>query len=143
MGFQNDANITLTVTSGSLNSSNALLSMGDDKGLLTFTNNNTATFTVAYYDPVIVSIDNVRLTASGEARTITASNVRVEWWVLVEPWLPFMFILGMIGVCSMFAGPLYTIHLMKKGDYRQAFTQGTIFLALGFGLVLAWLWGGA
>ena len=145
IGFQNtpDRYVTLTTTSGMLNCSNASLTIGDDRGVFTFMANETVTFTVAFANGTRCLINSVQTINGGSSGSLSQNSVnRVEWQVLVEPWLPFLFILGVIGIGCMFGGPLYTVHLIKKGDYREAFTQGTIFLALGFGLVLAWLWGG-
>lgn len=57
----------------------------------------------------------------------------------IQPWVPYLFILGMIGLGSMFCGTLYVVHLFKKGEYKWALVQGVTFLSIGFGLFIAWV----
>ena len=68
-----------------------------------------------------------------------ARDVVIEWWIFIEPWVPYLFILGMLGLGSMFGGSLYSIHLFKKKEYRWALVQGVTFIAVGFGLFIAWV----
>lgn len=55
-------------------------------------------------------------------------------------WLPIMFILGIIGLLSIFYGLLSGIYKIKKKDYREALINSTVIISIGSGLVLSWLW---
>lgn len=61
----------------------------------------------------------------------------------IAPGVPFMFIFGMIGLLCMFGGPIYGIRKIRKREYRSGFILAFVIFVLGFGLFLAWLWGGA
>jgi len=53
---------------------------------------------------------------------------------------PIMFMFGMIGLGSIFAGLLYGIHKYKHGEYYDAFYYALLLGAIGIGLFMAWLW---
>jgi len=55
-------------------------------------------------------------------------------------WLPIMFILGIIGLLSIFYGLLYGVYKIKKKDYREGLVNATVIISIGSGLVLSWLW---
>lgn len=75
-------------------------------------------------------------------KSFIASNetVRLTITFEIEPLFPLMFILGMIGLALMFAGPLYAVHQLKQKKYREAFISGIVVTSIGVALVLAWLW---
>jgi len=140
VGFQNqqEYNVTLTVSSGALNCSNASLSMDLNHGRLVFMNNESASFTTIFN--VSRLIINGVLVESGVVTSQVTNDVTViEWWIMIEPWVPYLFILGMIGLGSMFGGSLYGIHLFKKREYQWALVQAVTFIAVGFGLFIAWV----
>jgi hypothetical protein len=131
--------ITLTITNGTLNGTSATLKMYQTSGTLTFTNQNTTTITLTALNNSTAFWINTAKTNIG---TLTAGNTYTIQWSILEPelWLPLMFILGMFGLGSTFAGPLYAIHLLKKNEYRDALVNGTLITALGIALTIAWLW---
>ena len=140
LGFQNqmEYNVTLTVSSGALNCSNASLSMDLNHGRLVFMNNESAAFTTIF--SVSRLTINGGLVESGVSTSQVQNDVTIiEWWIMIEPWVPYLFILGMIGLGSMFGGSLYTVHLFKKREYQWALVQGVTFIAVGFGLFIAWV----
>jgi len=51
-----------------------------------------------------------------------------------------MFIFGMVGLISMFAGPMYAIYKVKHGEYYDGFRDGLIITVVGVALFIAWLW---
>lgn len=87
-------------------------------------------------------------------------HVLMDWGVLfwpVEYWLfypftglgpnlpsdlplPIMSIMGLIGLVSMFGGPLYGVSKFRKKEYRDGAIVGLIFFVVGFALFIAWLW---
>lgn len=145
--FQNaiDKTVKLEVTSGALNSSNCVLRMSSNTGSFRFTalNNSSVkiTFTVS---GVQVSGDQNKETRniqSGDTVSIATNNkVVITWHMKIEPWLPLMFIFGIIGLLCLVGGPMYAVYQIKHGKYREGFINGVIFTTLGFGLVLGWLW---
>lgn len=66
------------------------------------------------------------------AQAIT--EIAITWW------LPMTFILGMCGLVMMFTGPLIAIHKAKNHEYYEAIRLGVTITAIGFALVVAWLW---
>jgi len=54
--------------------------------------------------------------------------------------IPIMSIMGIIGLVSMFAGPLYGISKFKKHEYYGGAIVGLVVFVLGFALFIAWLW---
>jgi len=143
LGFQSvpDSYVLLTVSSGLLNSTTNTLRITRDSGLFRFTalNNTTLdiTFTVSQ-----VQVDQTKIN-SGDSVVITAGQTRViRWIILLEPILPVMFILGMVGLCSMVGGGFYSAHKIKKGEYYEGGRMGLIYIAVGFGLFIAWVFMG-
>ena len=83
--------------------------------------------------------NDIRGVENGSIHSIDVGNtVTVYWNVIVEPFVPYMFILGMIGLVAMFGGPILAIKMMKDNP-RWALTQGIMFTVLGMGLFMAWL----
>ena len=147
LGFQNDVNsiITLQITNGTLNSTTNAFNLGDS-GYFSFSALNDTEITI-----VFVGINNVqvsgdqnntnRVIQSGDTITVNSgNNVHIEWWILTEPWLPLMFIIGMIGLAASFAGPLYAINKIKHHEYHEGMRMGLILTVTGIAFVLAWLW---
>lgn len=135
--------VQLTVTSGAINSTISTLRISANKGAFTFRSNETVSFTV-----MPQNISNVRAYINGTALSgldVSASqndNVRVEWFIPIEPWLPFMFILGMIGLGGMFGSSLYFVKEVKRNVNQEVFTKFITIFAISIGLFMAWLWGG-
>ena len=74
---------------------------------------------------------------------VYSSTVEIEivWGLGYAPYLPVMFLFGMVGLASMFAGILWPIHIVKKDkDYVEALTKFVIFFFVGLGLFIAWVW---
>jgi len=143
LGFQNDPDsyVMLTVTSGLLNSSVNSLTMTRDSGIFRFTALANTNFDVDF------TVSEVRVDAaeisSGDSVTVTAGQTRViRWIILLEPFFPVMFMLGMIGLCSMVGGGLYSAHKIKRGEYYEGGRMGLIYIAIGFGLFIAWVFMG-
>jgi len=145
LGFQSTREqwVMLTVTSGAINSSVATLSITVNRGSFAFRSNETVSFTVTNQN-----VSNVRVYINGTQLStfdVTATqndNVRVEWFIPIEPILPFMFILGMIGLGGMFGSSLYFIKEVKKNVNQEVFTKFITIFAISIGLFMAWLWGG-
>jgi len=143
IGFQSqpDRMISFLVLSGTLNCSNATIVMDANHGKLTFINNESLSF-LTTSNMSRAQVNSLGL-SSGDTTNVSPSTVTVvEWWITADPWLPYMFILGMVGLVSMFGGPICAIHLFKERDYRRAITIGCTITALGVGLFIAWLGAG-
>jgi len=139
--FQNDVNktVTLTVSSGLLNSTTNTVKIYDGGGIFHFVSLNNSEVEITY------TVDNVKVNgepiASGSSVSFASGSTNViEWGLTLTPMLPFMFIFGMIGLGSMIGGPLYAIHLFKRHEYYNGFVYGLIITVLGFALFIAWLW---
>jgi len=150
IGFQNtpDIYVLLTVTSGFINSTVNQLRLSRGQGYFQWTALNDSTVQVTF------DVDNGQVSASGDSGTadrkilsgttltvLIGNVVRVEWNYHPDIWLPIMFIFGMIGILSTFGGSLYTVNAFKNKHYHKGFYYGVLFIPLGLGLVLAWLWG--
>ena len=146
LAFQHENRfVTLTVATGTLNSSQCTLQFGSEGGTYTFKANETATLQIDYnVSNVQVSGDQNntnRVIQSGDTFTVNSgNNVHIEWWILTEPWLPLMFIIGMIGLGASFGGPLYAINKIKHHEYHEGMRMGLILTVTGIAFVLAWLW---
>lgn len=140
IGFlsQTEKYVKLEVTSGAFNCSNASLTMDLNHGRLRFLNNESVSFTTTFNVSKVNY--NGALVTSGDSNSQTANKyIVIEWWITIEPWVPYLFILGMIGLGSMFGGSLYSVHLFKQKEYKNALVQGVTFIALGFGLFMGWV----
>jgi len=136
------ATITLTVTSGTLNGTSGTFAMYPTSGRLTFTSQEAGTITLtSTSNSTNFHINGV---VADSASIINGQNYVIEWSFL-EPvfLLPIMFILGMFGLGSMFAGPIYGIYKVKHGEYFDGFRTGLVVTVLGVALMIAWLWSGA
>lgn len=147
IGFNSDKThfVLVNATSGSFNSSDASLTMDSRIGTFRFRQNETLTFQVTFNTTKCV----VQGDQGNEGRTITTGDsftanplnvVYVSWVIDVEPYLPLRFILGMVGLCLMFASPIYSIIQFKKREYYNAIRNSAILLPIGICFVIAWLW---
>jgi len=64
-------------------------------------------------------------------------NVQINFEM--QPYLPVMFILGIIGLCSMVGGGFFAAHKIKRGEYYEGGRMGLIYVSVGLGLFLAWV----
>lgn len=145
LGFQHRVNKTvfLTVTSGSLNSSYAYVSMYSGGGYFVFRGNNSVSFNVTANDlPVMTEINNTVVEWGGGISLTSSDLFLLRWSVPIAPFLPLLFIIGMSGFACLFIGMLYPIHLFKQGDWHEGLVMGASLLGIGLAFVLAWLWGG-
>lgn len=140
--FVFSAYLTLTVTNGTLNTTANTLTMTRDSGWFRFTSVNTTTLETDY-NVTNVLVDGVKI-ETGDSIDITANTTRLIYWnVEMQPFLPVMFIFGMVGLGAMFGGLIYPIHLFKKHGGIEGFRVGLIFFVLiffiGLGLFMAWV----
>ena len=149
LAFQNDIDrtITLTTTSGILNGTSGQLSMAENSGTLQFFSLDNAVIKVEYtlIDGNVQVNGDQNKTAhrleSGESFTIELGNtITLSWVTPLQPLLPYIFILGMIGLLCTFAGPIYGIYQVKHQEYYEGFRTGLVITVLGVALTIAWLW---
>lgn len=138
--------IRLNILTGYLNSTANRLRVAADWGILRFVSLNTTQIRITYDVPILkVTGDNgntLRPIRSGSTITVNANDdVQIIWNRVIEPSLPFAFILGVIGLVCCFGGPLYTIQKSKEKKYRDAFVTGLTVTVLGLALVISWLYG--
>lgn len=147
LGFQNDIGETvrLEVTSGTWNSTINKITLTSEKGYFQFVANENTSLRLDY---TVYGV-TVRGDGGHGARTVETGNsirvaesdtVTLEWSRHFTPWIPFSFILGMVGVCSLFAGPLYAVQKCKEGEYNKGLTTGLAVCTIGVGFFIAWLW---
>ena len=146
IGFQNSLThyVLLQVTNGTLNSSRSEIRIFGGGGHFIFNSSTINTFeVVTNVSNVKVSGDSgrdLRFVENGTAITANAlDRVVVLWSISMEPFLPVMFLFGMVGMCSMFGGMLYPALLIKRKEYVQALKTFLIFFFLGLGLFMAWV----
>jgi len=141
-----DKNVTLKMTSGLLNTTINNVRIHDDGGLFTFTAINDTTIKIdhSFKTDLQVSGDQGkgnRAIESGTTITIDkGDNIRIEWWILIEPWLPLLFIIGMIGMFATVGGPVYAYLKIKEHEYYEGLRNGFLLHIVGLAFMMAWLW---
>jgi len=147
LAFQNDINkqVVLQVINGMLNSSENQLKLNSGGGFFRFIATNNTQIKIVYSNcSVKVSGDQnnpQRIIKSGTSITVNAGDsVLIQWDIPIEPWLPMMFIFGMVGLGAMIGGPLYAINKVKKREYLEGFRTGIVVTVIGVALFIAWLW---
>jgi len=143
--FYNET-VSLNVIAGNLSTTVNNLGITADWGIFRFTALNTTQLRVSYDVPILKvtgdSGNTLRPIRSGSTVTIAINDdVQIIWNRVIEPSLPFAFILGVIGLVCCFGGPLYTIQKSKEKKYRDAFVTGLTVTVLGLALVISWLYG--
>lgn len=148
LGTYEDYYVLVEVTSGSINSTLSILETNraaPNDGSWTFQSNVTGS--LLFSDPA----QDYDLQASGGTIThddatgyVTVSwsaneQVSLYWNSILEPILPFGFILGMVGLGSMFGGTLWTVKKIKDHEFNEAITEGFVIALLGIALFMAWL----
>lgn len=131
--------VTLTVNSGTLNGTDATLTMTGSSGTLKFLNFETTTV-------ALTAVEEVEITVNGQSYSAPVSltpdqDVTITWSYFEVPWLlPMMFIFGMIGLFSTVGGPIYAYLKIKNGEYYEGCRTGLILTVVGLALTMAWLW---
>ena len=72
--------------------------------------------------------------------TTSGFNDRLFTFVPSQFLLPLTFVFGMVGLASLFIGPLYGIHKIRHKEYRNGFIYAVIIFSIGFALFISWLW---
>ena len=144
IGFGNtEDGVIVSVTSGTLNGS-SFMTYWRDRGRIYVTSENTASFTVdGFGDATPIfgggqtseKFNKTRILGS----TISGDSLVFGWGVESEPLLPFMFILGVFGVISLFTGFTWGAYKIKNGEYIDGAINALIFCSIGFGLIVGWL----
>jgi len=147
LGFQNDLEheVVLNVTSGALNSTENTISLDEGGGYFMFTVLNDSVILLDYtVDDVKVEGDQnqtSRIVQSGDSFTVdTGDTVLISWAISYAPFLPLMFIIGMIGLGAFIGGPVYGVIKFQKHDYYNGFVVSLAVTAVGLALVIGWLW---
>jgi len=146
LGFQHENDfVTLNIVTGTLNSSVCTLTFGGGGGFYRFQANETATIKITFNVSSVQVVGDQnktnRVIGSGDSITVNSgNNVMISWNILIEPWLPVLFIIGMIGLGASFAGPLYAIDKIKHRQYYEGMRTGLLLTIVGISFVLAWLW---
>lgn len=148
IAFQNTPRkyVLLKIITGNLNSSTNSLRIYEGGGLFNFLSNESLILQINYtVTNVKVWGDQgheIRQIDSGSSITINEGNmVCIQWDIHIEPWLPILFIFGMIGIGATIGGAMYSTSRLKKHKYDKGLTAGIIWVSIGVCLVLAWLWG--
>lgn len=129
-----------TVASGIWNGTNGELTMYASSGRLYFEALHDASLSFSNVSEFRFTV-NGELYSGGTVNILTGQAYTIEWQSTGVVWLlPFTFIIGMVGLASSFAGPMYAIYKVKKGEYYEGMRMGVIITALGFALTIAWLW---
>lgn len=156
LGFQMDINKTviLQITSGLLNSTTYSFNLNSGGGHFQFTAINDTQITISYegLDQVSVSGDQnnaQRVISSDTSITVdTSNNVRISWrdlpFSVIDDY--FMLGVGLTGIIMLIAGPtIFARTFIKHGLDSESIEwlgYGMLFVVLGFGFVVVWLWPG-
>jgi len=138
--FRHGATSISIEADSNFNGSNCNLWADDNSGAYVFTPENQTDLEISFVNAAYVRL-NGSLLVNGETQTLTGGDVyRLTWNMVLTPFLPIMFIFGMIGIVSVFFGGLTFVAEMQKKHYYKAFIVSTIAIAIGISFVLAWLW---
>lgn len=146
LGFQNgNRYVLLTVSNGVLNSSFNSVYLSSGGGLYRFTANESVTllitFNVTNCKVQGDSGNDYRMIQSGSSfHIVTNDLVLIQWDITVTPWLPLLFIFGVLGLLTVFTGSLYGVSEIKKGNYYNGFRMSILLICIGIAFVIAWLW---
>jgi hypothetical protein len=142
IGFQNDIDTYLIVTmqTGNMSSNSSTIALEIDHGYFSILPNQTGTFTVTFTSNIPEAfVNNVRFETGDTGNFTIGTTTIIEWWIPYETLLPIMFIVGMIGLASIFYGMWKSISSFQQKEYLNAGIYAITFIALGSGLFLAWV----
>lgn len=138
--------VTLTCTSGDLNTTNNRIVIHDSGGEFFFVSNESVTIEFTY------DVDNVKIRGqqnTTEFRHVpTNSSVEIAkndkvfivWDIFIKEWFPLMFCFGMFGFVAMIGGPVWLVKSAKKRNMKSV-VNALIVTTVGIAFVIAWLWG--
>lgn len=133
--------VALNPTLGNLNGSDSSLWVAPNfGGQFVFTAQETCLVELTE------SIDTVKVNGivyeTGNTFSVNSgTQYIIEWSYTLTPLLPFSLILGVLGLCMVFGGPIYAVHSFRKEEYRTALITCTIITLVGAALVIGWFWG--
>lgn len=146
IGFQfDDLFVRVVVNSGVLNGSSSDIWIASEYGgKYVFTQSGSGSCYVHHSNDSRIS--NLRVNGNqyimNNTVTLTDGNIYViEWGVSLEPFLPIVFMVGMVGLLMLFIGPSYAVISLKRNDPLNGFLIGLIVTVFGIGFLLVWLWG--
>jgi len=150
IGFQNtdDMNLTLTVSSGTLNSTESYLTMTTEKGNLQFNSSENVVLNL-YFNGCIASVSVNGVQRSSEyGATITANSndkVVVSWRWQMADWVGDWFLAGMglggiIMICFGSFWGVRQIRGFKGGDSILSLGWAMMIILVGLALLIGWLW---
>ena len=144
IGFGDSENgVVVAVTAGTLNGSTSFM-YWRERGEVRVQSENAAAFTIDSYGEALPrfgggqsaeKVNKTRILGT----TLNGDNLLFGWGVELKPLLPFMFILGIVGLFSFFGGLLWAAYKIKEGDYVDGLRKGVVFCSIGFGLIWGWL----
>lgn len=141
-GNENEG-IVINVTTGTLNGT-ASFTYWRERGEIKVQSENAAAFTIdAYGDAkprfgggqTATQYNSTRILGT----TINGDSLLFGWGKVIEPLLPYMFIIGVVGIFTFFGGLLWAAARIRDGDYIDGLRKGVIFCSIGFGLIWGWL----
>ena len=144
IGFgDSDNGIVVTVTSGTLNGSTSFIYYRE-RGEVRVNSENAASFTIDGYGEALPRFGGGQTAEKFNktrilGTTLNGDSLLFGWGVELKPLLPFMFILGIVGLFSFFGGLLWAAVRIREGDYVDGLRKGVIFCSIGFGLIWGWL----
>ena len=143
-----DVNLTLTVSSGTLNSTNSYLTMDRDSGTLTFNSSKNVVLNL-YFNGCIatVSVNDVRQSSDYGASITANSNdkVVVSWRWQMADWIGDWFIpgMGLGGIIMMLFGGFWTARQIRTLSSEANILNlgwGMMIMFVGMALAIGWLW---
>ena len=150
LGFQNseDMNLTLTVSSGTLNSTNSYLSMTHDEGRLTFNSSKNVVLQF-HFNGCQASIKHNGVSNAigyGDTVSIAANEaVRIRWYWEMADWIGdwFMAGMGLGGIVLVCFGSFWGVRQIRgfKGETDiLSLGWAMMIILIGLGLLIGWLW---
>lgn len=148
LGFQHLSPgwVLLTVTSGAINSSDATISQTYRWGYFQFNPNETVTFTVTFSD-LDVSVDKGKVDSGVSVTRTAGTAVTVTWeQTIFDPFEHYSMLgIGMFGFLMVGIGCFWGAKevINPQIDYGTKMIHiglALVFVILGSGLIIAWLW---
>jgi len=149
LGFQNrdNMNLTLTVSSGTLNSTQSHLTMTYDKGTLQFNSSQNVVLNL-YFNGCVASVSVNDIQRSSEYGAIITANsndkVVVSWRWQPADWVGdwFMAGMGLGGIVLMLFGGFWAARQLRNLSDVTILNIGwaMMMVFVGLGLTIGWLW---
>jgi len=127
-----------------LNSTNSVMKIEKNSGKLIFYSNQTSllwssdfsTTPQSFSNSLIVLINNKKTNPNTNI-SFNNSKLTIEW--KLEYYIPFLFIMFLVGIVLLIIMPIYVIWRIKNDDFKSIF-WGFAGIMFAIGFIIAYLW---